>query len=77
MKNQIVKSLREKEQKGARANQKKQDMANEKRKESKMKREKVKERRNFIGEQTSGIMRLLNNKEDVWDLIGKEESFKN
>lgn len=40
------------------------------------KREKVLQRKNFIGEKMNDMMSLVSDKDNIWDLIGNEESFK-
>lgn len=40
------------------------------------KRKKVLQRKNFIGEKMNDIMSLVNDKDNIWDLIGNEERFK-
>ena len=48
-----------------------------KKKQAELKREKVLERKSIINETGSNMRLLAEDKDSIWDLIGKEESFIN
>lgn len=59
------------------AQQRKLQLLNERKKVvADQKREKVLQRKNFIGEKMNDMMSLVSDKDNIWDLIGNEESFK-
>jgi len=51
-------------------------MVEQKKKLAMEKREKVLERKFTLGELGSSMMQLVGDKDNIWDLIVKEESFK-
>ena len=55
---------------------KKQDLNTEKKRKSNIRREQVLQRKTTVGKQNQTLMQLVGNKDNVWDLIGQEEKFK-